>query len=290
MRLVSKEKLLYVSFLSFVPYTPMYGIFFNQGIVMSMHSKAYIFRQQQLLVDEHFQLPQVERLQHDLNLSENCEIIARDLKEDEPVPEGYQLVPIRQLVQVWSRPQFEQASRAVQLLEWRRNHRFCSKCGHVTQQHVSQYAMICPSCGYNQYPRVNPCVITIITRGTDEILLAKNARNKTQMYSLIAGFVEVGETLEEAVSRETLEEVGLQIKNIQYLASQPWPFPSNLMIAFKAEYQGGEIQIQENELSDAQFFKFDQLPEIPFKGSIAYAMIQHVIHGTPVADDSKEWL
>ena len=257
---------------------------------MSMHSKAYIFRQQQLLVDEHFQLPQVARLQHDLNLTENGEVIARDLKEDEPVPQGYQLVPIRQLVQVWSRTQFEQASRAVQLLEWRRNHRFCSKCGHVTQQHVSQYAMICPSCGYNQYPRVNPCVITIITRGADEILLAKNARNKTQMYSLIAGFVEVGETLEEAVSRETLEEVGLQIKNIQYLASQPWPFPSNLMIAFKAEYQGGEIQIQENELSDAQFFKFDQLPEIPFKGSIAYAMIQHVIHGTPVADDSKEWL
>ena len=257
---------------------------------MSMHSKAYIFRQQQLLVDEHFQLPQVARLQHDLNLTENGEVIARDLKEDEPVPEGYQLVPIRQLVQVWSRPQFEQASRAVQLLEWRRNHRFCSKCGHATQQHVSQYAMVCLSCGYNQYPRVNPCVITIITRGEDEILLAKNDRNKTQMYSLIAGFVEVGETLEEAVRRETLEEVGLQINNIQYLASQPWPFPSNLMMAFRAEYHSGEIQIQEDELSDAQFFKFDQLPEIPFKGSIAYAMIQHVMHGTPVADDSKEWL
>ncbi len=96
-----------------------------------MHSKAYIFRQQQLLVDEHFQLPQVARLQHDLDLSENGTVIARDLKEDELVPEGYQLVPIRQLVQVWSRPQFEQASRAVQLLEWRRNHRFCSKCGHA---------------------------------------------------------------------------------------------------------------------------------------------------------------
>ena len=255
-----------------------------------MHSKAYIFRQQQLLVDEHFQLPQVEKLQHDLDLSENGQVIARDLKENESVPEGYQLVPIRQLVQVWSMPQFEQASRAVQLLEWRRNHRFCSKCGHATQQHASQYAMVCLSCDYNQYPRVNPCVITIITRGEDEILLAKNARNKTQMYSLIAGFVEVGETLEEAVRRETLEEVGLQIKNIQYLASQPWPFPSNLMMAFRAEYHSGEIQIQEDELSDAQFFKFNQLPEIPFKGSIAYAMIQHVMQGTPVADESKEWL
>jgi NAD+ diphosphatase len=225
-----------------------------------MHSKAYIFRQQQLLVDEHFQLPQVERLQHDLNLSENCEIIARDLKEDESVPEGYQLVPIRQLVQVWSRPQFEQASRAVQLLEWRRNHRFCSKCGHATQQHVSQYAMICPSCGYNQYPRVNPCVITIITRGTDEILLAKNARNKTQMYSLIAGFVEVGETLEEAVSRETLEEVGLQIKNIQYLASQPWPFPSNLMMAFKAEYQEGKFRFKKMNSAMRNFLNLISYP------------------------------
>ena len=87
-----------------------------------MHSKAYIFRQQQLLVDDDFQLPQVEKLQHDLNLSEDGEIIARDLQDDKAVPEGYQLVPIRQLVQVWSRQQFEQASRAVQLLEWRRNH------------------------------------------------------------------------------------------------------------------------------------------------------------------------
>lgn len=176
-----------------------------------MHSKAYIFRQQQLLVDEYFQLPQVERLQHDLNLSGDGEVISRDLEENEAVPEGYQLIPIRQLVQVWSRQQFEQASRAVQLLEWRRNHQFCSHCGHQTQQHVSQYAMVCPACGYNQYPRVNPCVITIITRGTNEILLAKNARNQTQMYSLIAGFVEVGETLEEAVRRETLKEVGLQV-------------------------------------------------------------------------------
>ncbi|MDM1272002.1 MULTISPECIES: NAD(+) diphosphatase [Acinetobacter] len=255
---------------------------------MSELSLAYIFHQQQLLVDEQFQLPRVEKLASDL--STGNQVIARDLLPDEPIPEGYQLLPIRQLLQFWNSAEFEQASRAIQLLEWRRNHRFCSHCGHPTEAHATEYAMVCPVCHYRQYPRVQPCVITVITRGEDEILLAKNARNTTNMYGLIAGFVEVGETLEEAVRRETAEEVGIQLKNIQYLASQPWPFPSNLMIAFKAEYAGGELQLQEEEISDAQFFKFDQLPNIPFKGSIAHAMIKHVTEGSAVADDSKAWL
>ena len=257
---------------------------------MSNLSIAYIFQQQQLLVDQDFQLPQVERLHNDLALSSDYKVIARDLSENETIPEGFDFVPIRQLVQFWNKTQFEQASRAVQLLEWRRNHQFCGRCGTKTTQSIEQFAMVCSSCGYTQYPKVNPCVITIITRGDDEILLAKNARNKTQMYSLIAGFVEVGETLEDAVRRETLEEVGLHIKNIKYLASQPWPFPSNLMVAFKADYHAGQIELQQDEISDAKFFKFDQLPEIPFKGSIAYAMIMHIIHGTAVADDTSEWL
>ena len=253
-------------------------------------SLAYIFHQQQLLVDDQFQLPRVERLVSDLTLHNNHQVIARDLLENEPIPTGLKLVPIRQLLQYWTTEQFEQASKAIQLLEWRRNHKFCSHCGHKTEVHSSEYAMVCPSCRYHQYPRVQPCVITVITKGKNQILLAKNARNQNNMYGLIAGFVEVGETLEEAVKRETLEEVGLKVKNIQYLASQPWPFPSNLMIAFKAEYESGEIQLQEEEISDADFFTFDQLPKIPFKGSIAHAMIMHVTQGSAVADDTKEWL
>ncbi|AXY56167.1 NAD(+) diphosphatase [Acinetobacter chinensis] len=257
---------------------------------MTELSLAYLFQQQQLLVDENFQLPRVERLASDLNLNTGDQVIARDLQEHEPIPEGFQLVPIRQLLPLWNTQQFEHASRAIQLLEWRRNHKFCSHCGHETEVHPTEYAMVCPACRYHQYPRVQPCVITVITRGDNEILLAKNARNKSNMYGLIAGFVEVGETLEEAVRRETEEEVGLKLKNIQYLASQPWPFPSNLMLAFKAEYAAGEIVLQEDEISEAQFFKFDELPEIPFKGSIAYAMIMHVTQGHPVADDTREWL
>ncbi len=251
---------------------------------MSELSLAYIFHEQQLLVDENFQLPEVEKLEDDLDFIPGDQIIARDLLDIDAIPEGLHLVPIRQLISLWSRSQFEQASRAVQLLEWRRNHKFCSHCGHETEVHPLEYAMICPTCRYRQYPRVQPCVITIITRGEDEILLAQSVRNKGKMYGLIAGFVEVGETLEDAVRRETLEEVGLHLKNIRYLASQPWPFPSNLMLAFHAEYESGDLKLQEEEISDARFFKFDELPEIPFKGSIAHSMIMHVLHGTPIIE------
>ncbi|MCG9512100.1 MULTISPECIES: NAD(+) diphosphatase [Acinetobacter calcoaceticus/baumannii complex] len=243
---------------------------------MSELSLAYIFHHQQLLVDQNLQLPKVEKLASDLLFTHDEQVIARDLLAEESIPEGLQLVPIRQLITSWSKEQFLQASRAVQLLEWRRNHKFCSHCGHPTEVHPTEYAMVCPSCRYHQYPRVNPCIITVITRGDDEILLAKSVHNKTNMYGLIAGFVEVGETLEEAVQREAFEEVGLKLKNIQYMSSQPWPFPSNLMVAFRAEYESGEIKLQEEEIADAQFFKIDQLPEIPFKGSIAHSMIMQI--------------
>ncbi|WP_284088069.1 NAD(+) diphosphatase [Acinetobacter pittii] len=243
---------------------------------MSELSLAYIFHHQQLLVDQNLQLPKVEKLASDLLFTHDEQVIARDLLAEEPIPEGLQLVPIRQLITSWSKEQFLQASRAVQLLEWRRNHKFCSHCGHPTEVHPTEYAMVCPSCRYHQYPRVNPCIITVITRGDDEILLANSVHNKTNMYGLIAGFVEVGETLEEAVQREAFEEVGLKLKNIQYMSSQPWPFPSNLMVAFRAEYESGEIKLQEEEIADAQFFKIDQLPEIPFKGSIAHSMIMQI--------------
>ncbi|MBP2606063.1 NAD(+) diphosphatase [Acinetobacter calcoaceticus] len=243
---------------------------------MSELSLAYIFHHQQLLVDQNLQLPKVEKLASDLLFTHDEQVIARDLLAEESIPEGLQLVPIRQLITSWSKEQFLQASRAVQLLEWRRNHKFCSHCGHPTEVHPTEYAMVCPSCRYHQYPRVNPCIITVITRGDDEILLAKSVHNKTNMYGLIAGFVEVGETLEEAVQREAFEEVGLRLKNVQYMSSQPWPFPSNLMVAFRAEYESGEIKLQEEEIADAQFFKIDQLPEIPFKGSIAHSMIMQI--------------
>lgn len=243
---------------------------------MTIH-RAYLFCEQQLVVNDHFELPELEATQDELYLDHIAnQIIVRNIASDVQLPDGFHLMPIRELIMRWNKAEFEQASRAKQLLEWRSNHRFCSKCGATTAPHTTQLAMVCSNCHYFQYPRVQPCVITIIRR-EDTILLAKSVHAKNDMYSLIAGFVEVGETLEQAVARETLEEVNLQVNNIQYLSSQPWPFPSNLMLAFSADYEAGELKLQEDEIADAKFFKIDELPHIPMRGSIAYEMIMQMI-------------
>ncbi len=199
--------------------------------------------------------------------------------EPTEVPAGYLLTPLRQIMTQLSMPQFELISRALQLIEWQKNHRFCSHCGTPTVRHAQgEFAQICPNCNYTAYPRVNPCIIVAITKG-DQILLARSHRFANGMFSLVAGFVEVGETLEQAVAREVKEEVGLEITNIRYVSSQPWPFPTNIMLGFTADYAGGELVLQEDEIAEAAFYPFDQLPLIPPKGSIAHSLIQLATQG-----------
>ena len=193
--------------------------------------------------------------------------------------DGFHPQPLRHILSKLSMPQFERMSRALQLLEWQKNHRFCSHCGTATVRHAQgEFAQVCPACAHSAYPRVNPCVIVAITKG-DQILLARSHRFANGMFSLVAGFVEVGETLEQAVAREVKEEVGLDIQNIRYVSSQPWPFPTNIMIGFTAEYAGGELVLQEDEIAEAAFYPFDQLPLIPPKGSIAHSLIKLATQG-----------
>ncbi|MDN5620153.1 MAG: NAD(+) diphosphatase [Psychrobacter sp.] len=195
-------------------------------------------------------------------------------------------VPYRQLINNIPVALSDQISQAIQLLRWQTDTQFCSRCASPTV-HADQgeRAMVCPVCQLRQYPRVQPCVITAITRPnpvTDEmqILLAHHHRHGQQklppMYGLIAGFVEVGENLEHAVVREVAEEVNISVSDIRYVSSQPWPFPSNLMLGFQASYAGGEIVIQEEELAHADFFDLSNLPKIPPKGSIARELIDQV--------------
>ncbi|WP_367104041.1 NAD(+) diphosphatase [uncultured Psychrobacter sp.] len=181
-----------------------------------------------------------------------------------------------------------QLSQAMQLLRWQADTQFCSRCSAAVRAATSgERAMVCPVCRLRQYPRVQPCVITAITRpnpqtGEMQILLAHHhryGRPATQLqYGLIAGFVEVGESLEHAVVREVGEEVGISLQDIRYVSSQPWPFPSNLMLGFRATYVSGEIILQEDELSHADFFDISNLPKIPFRGSIAYDLIAQIVH------------
>ena len=183
----------------------------------------------------------------------------------------------------------DQLSQAIQLLRWQADTQFCSRCAApVVHAASAERAMVCQVCRLRQYPRVQPCIITAITRpnpqtGEMQILLAHHHRYGQQktpqqalQYGLIAGFVEVGESLEHAIVREVAEEVNISLKDIRYVSSQPWPFPSNLMLGFRASHAGGDIVIQEDELSHADFFDLSNLPKIPSKGSIAYALIAQI--------------
>ena len=164
------------------------------------------------------------------------------------------------------------AGRAVQLVEWARTTRYCGRCGTPTEPAEGERARRCPTCGLLSFPRLAPAVITLIERDA-EALLARGRTFPVPMYSCIAGFVEPGETMEEAVHREVREEVGVAVRDVRYIASQPWPFPHSLMIGFEATWAGGDIVIDETEIVDAQWFRADDLPLIPPGMSIARTLI-----------------
>ncbi|HEY2596804.1 MAG TPA: NAD(+) diphosphatase [Chloroflexota bacterium] len=170
------------------------------------------------------------------------------------------------------------AGRAVQILTWDKTHRFCGRCGQPTVNAPAERAKLCPQCGLLSFPRLSPAVIMLIQRGEDEFLLARNRAFAGNFYSVLAGFVEPGESLEEAVAREVREEVGLEIRDIRYFGSQPWPFPHQLMIGFTAHYASGEIELQADEIAEANWYsRTGELPNLPGKLSIARRLIDSFI-------------
>lgn len=182
------------------------------------------------------------------------------------------LVELRSLFGKLDHNAYLLANRALQIINWDRISRYCGKCGSPTEDKTDERAKICTSCGQVFYPRISPAVITAVLR-EKRILLAHSARFSGNIYSLIAGFAEPGETLEECVQREILEEVGIRVKAIRYFGSQPWPYPDSLMIGFIADYDSGEIKVDGIEITDAHWYDFDNLPELPSKLSIAREII-----------------
>ncbi len=171
---------------------------------------------------------------------------------------------------------FSVAGRALYVADWDTAYRFCGRCGHQLKKNETERSKTCPSCGQSYYPKLAPAVIVAVLKD-DEILLAHNRRFRDGLYSLIAGFVEPGENLEECIRREVREETGIEVKNITYFRSQPWPYTGSLMIAFYAEHDGGSIKTDGVEISDARWFRADELPEIPGKISIARSLIDRFL-------------
>jgi NAD+ diphosphatase len=195
-----------------------------------------------------------------------------ELPSETVIPENLAVRGLRELYGVLEDDLYAVSSRAVQIMEWDRTHQYCGCCGTPTTQLPTERVKRCPKCGLTNYPRLSPAVIVLISRG-EEVLLARAPRFPPGMYSVLAGFVEPGESLEETVVREVREEVGIEIKDIRYFGSQPWPFPNSLMIGFTATYASGEIVVQPEELTDAAWFHKQNLPQVPPKLSIARKLI-----------------
>ncbi|OFC70150.1 NAD(+) diphosphatase [Alteromonas confluentis] len=200
-----------------------------------------------------------------------------DLGAEHVEHELWEFTTMRSVMAEGSEALFNVLSRAWQYVHFLRTHRYCGQCGAQMEQVDWEMAMQCHQCKHRAYPRVSPCIIVGIYRD-NQILLAKGVRHKESgMYSTLAGFVESGESLEQAVHREVEEEVGVKIKNLSYFNSQPWPFPHSLMMGFLAEYDSGDIVPQPGEIDDAQWFDIDNLPKIPPKLSIAGKLIEAMI-------------
>jgi len=192
------------------------------------------------------------------------------------VPAGWRPVPLRAAMMQFAEPVMGVASRAAQILEWDRAHRYCGVCATPTVMNPNERARICPNCGHVAYPRISPAMMALVWRD-NELLLARSPSYAAGRYSALAGFVEAGESLEECVVREVHEEVGVQVRDLRYFGSQSWPFPHSLMVAYTALWVGGEIVPEPGEIEHAAWFSIDALPDIPPRFSIAGHLIRDTV-------------
>jgi NAD+ diphosphatase len=201
---------------------------------------------------------------------------AVEVGADARPPEGMVFEDLRVLFYRVDEEFFRMAGRAKQIVGWHATHRFCGRCGGETKPVPGELAMRCTRCAMMHFPRLSPAAIVLVRRG-DRILLAHSPGFPQGLYSVLAGFVEPGESIEEAVVREVREEVGIEVTNVRYFGSQPWPFPNSLMIGFTADYKGGDLVPQPGEIEDAGWYTADDLPQLPPKISIARAMIDDFV-------------
>lgn len=222
-------------------------------------------------------------VQHVVGVLDGVVVVAVDVPDGEDPSDGA-AVDLRRLYGAVDEPTWLAHGRAAQLVAWARTHRFCGRCATPTVHSERFTAMECPACGLLAFPRLSPAMIALVTRGPDgpgqEALLAHGVHFRRPMYSCLAGFVEVGETLEECVAREIREEVGITVTDVTYRGSQPWPFPHSLMIGFRARHLAGDLVLDPDEIVDARWCRRDELaalPALPDRISIARRLIDEWI-------------
>lgn len=197
-----------------------------------------------------------------------------EIAADATLPNGFLALSRRELPQILGYGGFVQAGLAFQIMHWRRTNRFCGRCRTPMQESRTERAMQCPECGQQVFPTLSPAIITTVEKD-GKILLGSNTNFPAGRYSVLAGFVEPGESLEEAVAREVFEESSIRVKNIRYFGSQPWPFPNSLMLAFLADWESGEPKPDGEELIDVRWFSPAELPDIPPSVSISRQLIDN---------------
>ena len=204
----------------------------------------------------------------------NC--FCGELNSDTTIPNTMYFKKLRELSHRLCEEMFWIAGRAIQIVNWNNDHKYCGRCGTLTKVLEGERAKKCSKCGLINYPRISPAIIVAVVK-EGKLLLAHNNQSPKELYSVVAGFVEPGETFEDCVLREVREETGIAVKNIKYFGNQPWPFPNSLMIGFTAEYDSGEIQVDGKEIGHADWYSSSEMPLTPDSISIAKKLIDWFI-------------
>ena len=237
----------------------------------SVDERIYLYHQQQLLTrgarlswkrEELAIISDLEKGLIEIEADHSVRHLAYHCDESTSAEIAADMVPLRQILLEQGEETFRVPGLGNQLLSWLQTHQFCGACGSPTRMHSRERAVVCVECGHVYYPRINPCVIVLVQNG-HELLLARHQRYKSRYFSCLAGFIEVGETAEQAIMREIKEEAGIEVENIRYVKSQSWPFPSQLMLGFFASYKTGVLRPDMSEISELRWFTPDSLPEVP---------------------------
>lgn len=257
---------------NFQPATHYWFIFQEELMLVSTTHPNYQPLDESLMSQLKFSFSSI----YEFDLDSNTHCFCTEIEKSVQLPDHVNLVPIRKAFELLGDEWYGAAAKARSIITWNKTHQFCGRCGHPTIKNINKLERQCVNCGLLIYPRISPSIIVLIQHN-DYVLMARGPHFAPNAYALIAGFVDVGETIEETVHREVFEEVHLKIKNLQYFGSQAWPFPDSLMIAFIADYESGDIIIDKDELEAADWYHYNNLPGYPSRISIAHKLIDYFV-------------